>query len=49
MDKIKSIFKEFLWEGGQTKITDKQLEKNIEDGGLKLINLNAFNKSVKLT
>ena len=49
MDKIKSIFKEFLGEGGQTNINDKQLEKNIEDGGLKLINLNAFNKSVKMT
>ena len=44
--KTRKIFKDFLW-GGQVKIV-KQLEKTIEEGGLKLINIDLFNKALKL-
>ena len=43
--KINAICKKFMWDGGQTKIVDSELIKSIEDGELKLINLETFNIS----
>ena len=47
--KIKNLFKDFLWGKGQVKIVTKQLEKTIGEGSLKLINIDLFNKTLKLT
>ena len=47
--KTRKIFKDFLWVDGQVKIVNKQLEKTIEEGGLKLINIDLFNKALKLS
>ena len=47
--KTRKIFKDFLWGEGQVKIVNKQLEKTIEEGGLKLINIDLFNKALKLS
>ena len=43
--KTKKIFKDFLWGEGQVKIVSKQLEKTIEEGRLKLINIDLFTKA----
>ena len=47
-DLLEKKFTDFLWNGTRTRIHKKQLEKNIEEGGLKLINLIEFNKALKL-
>ena len=47
--KTRKIFKDFLWGEGQVKIVNKQLEKTIEEGGLKLMNIDLFNKALKLS
>ena len=47
--KTRKIFKDFLWGDGQVKIVNKQLEKTIEEGGLKLISIDLFNKALKLS
>ena len=47
--KTKNLFKDNIWGEGQVKIVTKQLEKTIEEGGLKLINIDLFNKALKLT
>ena len=47
--KTRKIFKDFLWGEGQVKIVNKQPEKTIEEGRLKLINIDLFNKALKLS
>ena len=39
---------DFLWDG-KVKIVLSQLEKPIEDGGLKMLNLDNFEKSLKMS
>ena len=40
---------DFLWKNGTVRICNKQLEKDIGEGGLKLTNIRDFNKSLKLS
>ena len=47
--KTRKIFKDFLWGAGRVKIVNKQLEKTIQKGGLKLIFFYLFNKAFKLS
>ena len=47
--KIRNLFMDFLWGEGQAKIVTEQLEKTIEGGGLKQINIELFDKALKLT
>ena len=42
------MFKRFIWKGN-VKISLRQLEKNIAEGGLKLTNLICFHKALKLS
>ena len=46
---LEKRFSDFLWNGNRVKIHTKQLEKTIENGGLKLTNLIDFNKALKLS
>ena len=48
-DVIEKKFKDFLWNKSTVKINKKQLEKDISEGGLKLINIQDFNNSLKLS
>ena len=43
------MLKDFLWKSGTVRICNKQLEKDIGEGGLKLTNIRDFNKSLKLS
>ena len=47
-DSINGMFSKFLW-GEKVRIAVAQLEKNIEDGGLKLTNLRLFQIALKLS
>ena len=49
LNSIEKRFKDFLWNKGVVKIHNRQLEKDIPEGGLKLINLSDFNKALKLS
>ena len=49
LGRIEKIFKDFLWKKSTVKISNSQLEKDISEGGLKLINMVNFNRSLKLT
>ena len=46
---IEKRLKDFLWKNGNVRICNKQLEKEIGEGGLKLANIRDFNKSPKLS
>ena len=46
---IEKRLKDFLWKNGNARICNKQLEKEIGEGGLKLTNIRDFNKSLKLS
>ena len=46
---IEKRLKDFLWKNGNIKICNKQLEKEIGEGDLKLTNIRDFNKSLKLS
>ena len=46
---IEKMLKDFLWKNGTVRICNKQLEKDIGEGGLKLTNIRDFNKSLKLS
>ena len=46
---IEKRLKDFLWKNGNVRICNKQLEKEIGEGGLKLTNIRDFNKSLKLS
>ena len=46
---LEKCFKKFIWEEKRPKIIMAQLEKNIEQGGLRLPNIQALNKAAKLT
>ena len=48
-DIIEKRLKDFLWKNGTVRIRNKQLEKYIGEGGLKLTNIRDFNKSLKLS
>ena len=48
-DVIEKKFKDFLRNKSTVKINKKQLEKDISEGGLKLINIQDFNNSLKLS
>ena len=51
-DLIKSLermFFKFLWNKGPDRITRKQIVKNVESGGLRMIEINAFITSLKVT
>ena len=43
----KSIVRDFIWNRKKSKISIDRLERNYEAGGLKLVNLEAKNKSIK--
>ena len=46
---MESCFKNFIWEEKKPKIIMAQLEKDIEQGGLRLPNLRMLDKALKLT
>ena len=48
MDKIERIISDFLWEG-KARVARTFLEKDINEGGLKLTNVKLFNYALKLT
>ena len=48
-DVTEKRLKDFLWNNGTVRICNKQLEKDIGEGGFKLINIRNFNKSLKLS
>ena len=48
MDRIEGIISDFLWEG-KARVARSFLEKDINEGGLKLTNVNLFNCALKLT
>ena len=49
VDRIERIFNDFLWDGITVKISNKQLEKDISEGGLKLMNVKKFNEALKIS
>ena len=46
---LEKCFKNFIWDEKRPRIIMTQLEKNIEDGGLRLPNIQVLNKAAKLT
>ena len=48
LERIQKMLKSFIWET-TVRISLKQLEKDVCEGGLKLTNILCFNKSLKLT
>ena len=48
MDRIEEIISDFLWEG-KARVARSYLERDINEGGLKLTNVKLFNCALKLT
>ena len=49
LKKFNNIIYNFMWDGKPDKISRQQLTRQIQDGGLKMINMTIFIKSLKLT
>ena len=47
LTRIEKLFQDFLWGSSTVKIANGQLEKDLSEGGLKLLNITNFNHSVK--
>ncbi|MCG7879937.1 MAG: reverse transcriptase family protein [Candidatus Thiodiazotropha endolucinida] len=46
---IQSLFYKYLWNNGPDKIKREVIEQNYENGGLKMVNVDKFMRSMKLT
>ena len=49
LKKLESMFFKFLWNKGPDRISRRQIVKNIEAGGLRMIDIHAFITSLKVT
>ena len=49
LDEINNIFCKFLWDGKGDKIKRSIMISDYENGGLRMLDLNSFNKALKLS
>ena len=49
LDEINNIFYKFLWDGKGNKIKRSIMISDYENGGLRMLDLNSFNKALKLS
>ena len=49
LDEINNIFYKFLWDGKGDKIKRSIMISDYENGGLRMLDLNSFNKALKLS